>query len=200
MSTVSTRSSRSRAFVTALLVAAALAGCAGGQGSSSQPQSGDTRFVAGDGSMRVVPAAERQAAPAIEGQTLDGAATALADHKGKVVVLNFWASWCGPCRGEAPVLKDVAAKTKARGVQFLGVDAKDDKAQALAFQRTQQPGYPSLYDQPGKVALAFRGMVNPAAIPSTLVLDRQGRVAARALGEVRYSDLMNVVTKVSDEK
>ncbi|MFC4529841.1 TlpA family protein disulfide reductase [Sphaerisporangium dianthi] len=192
-------SSKSRAFVTALLAVTALAGCAGSQG-SSQPQSGDTRFVAGDGSMRVVPAAERQAAPAIEGQTLDGERVSLAAHKGNVVVLNFWASWCGPCRGEAPILKDLAAKTGERGVRFLGVDAKDDKAQALAFQRTQQPGYPSLYDQPGKIALAFRGMVNPAAIPSTLVLDRKGRVAARALGEVRYSDLLNVITKVSDER
>ncbi|GGK99465.1 hypothetical protein Sme01_60680 [Sphaerisporangium melleum] len=192
-------SSKSRAFVTALLAAAALSGCAGGQG-SSQPQSGDTRFVAGDGSMRVVPAAERQAAPPIEGQTLDGARASLAEHRGNVVVLNFWASWCAPCRSEAPVLKDIASQTKDLGVRFLGVDAKDDKAQALAFQRAQQPGYPSLYDQPGKVALAFHGMVNPAAIPSTLVLDRQGRVAARALGEVRHSDLLNVVTKVSDEK
>ncbi|RCG30434.1 TlpA family protein disulfide reductase [Sphaerisporangium album] len=176
----------------------ALAGCAGTQG--TQPQSGDTRYVAGDGTMLVVPAAQRQAAPEVRGETLEGTAAALADHKGKVLVLNFWASWCAPCRSEAPVLKDVAAKTRDRGVSFLGVDFKDDKAQAMAFQRTQQPGYPSLFDQPGKVALAFHGMVNPAAIPSTLVLDRQGRVAARALGEVKYSDLLDVVTKVSDEK
>ena len=98
------------------------------------------------------------------------------------------------------MLKDIAAKTKGSGVRFLGVDFKDDKAQALAFQRTQAPGYPSLYDQPGTVALAFHGMVNPAAIPSTLVLDRQGRVAARALGEITYTGLLDVVTKVGDEK
>ncbi|GII88484.1 hypothetical protein Ssi03_64740 [Sphaerisporangium siamense] len=192
-------SAKPRALLAAVLAMAALAGCAGTQ-QGAQPQSGDTRFVAGDGSMLVVPAGQRQAAPEVQGQTLEGAPAALADHKGKVLVLNFWASWCAPCRSEAPVLKDIAAKTKDRGVTFLGVDFKDDKAQALAFQRTQQPGYPSLYDQPGKVALAFHGMVNPAAIPSTLVLDRQGRVAARALGEVRHSDLLNVVTKVSDEK
>lgn len=187
----------SRALI-AVLVMVVLAGCAGNP--SAQPQSGDTRFVAGDGAVQVFDAGARTAAPAIEGETLEGGRARLADHKGQVVVLNFWASWCGPCRSEAPVLKDVAAKTKDKGVTFLGVDFKDDRAQALAFQRTQKPGYPSLFDQPGKVALAFHGMVNPAAIPSTLVIDRQGRVAARALGEVRYSDLMDAVTKVGDER
>jgi thiol-disulfide isomerase/thioredoxin len=189
---------KSRVLVTMVLAITVLAGCAGTQG--SQPQSGDTRYVAGDGSVRLFPASERQPAPALQGETLEGTATTLADHKGDVVVLNFWASWCAPCRSEAPVLKDIAAKTKDSGVRFLGVDFKDDKAQALAFQRTQQPGYPSLFDQPGKVALAFHGMVNPAAIPSTLVVDRQGRVAARALGEVKYTDLLDVLTKVGDEK
>jgi thiol-disulfide isomerase/thioredoxin len=184
--------------LTAVLAVVVLAGCAGNQ--PAQPQSGDTRFVAGSGTVQLFAAGERKAAPVIEGETLEGRRAGLADHKGQVVVLNFWASWCGPCRSEAPVLKDIAAKTKDKGVRFLGVDFKDDRAQALAFQRTQQPGYPSLFDQPGKVALAFHGMVNPAAIPSTLVIDRQGRVAARALGEVKYTDLLDAVTKVSDER
>lgn len=183
--------------VSLTLLAVLAAGCAGGQ--SGQPQAGDTRFVAGDGTMQVFAAAEREPAPAVEGPTLEGGTASLAAHKGKVVVLNFWASWCGPCRAEAPVLKEVAAKTKSTGVEFLGVDFKDRKADALAFERTEQTGYPSIFDQPGKVALAFQGTVPPAAIPSTLIIDRQGRVAARALGAVRYTDLMNAVTKVRDE-
>ncbi|MEU8358502.1 TlpA disulfide reductase family protein [Nonomuraea sp. NPDC048882] len=173
------------------------AGCAGSQG--GQPQAGDTRFVPGDGKMQVFETSERKAAPAIEGPTLDGATASLAAHKGKVVVLNFWASWCGPCRAEAPVLKEVAAKTKAGGVEFLGVDFKDRQADAKAFERTEQTGYPHIFDQPGKVALAFQGTVPPAAIPSTLIIDKQGRIAARALGAVKYTDLMNAVTKVRDE-
>jgi len=181
----------------AMLVAGGLAGCAG-TNQSGQPQAGDTRFVAGDGKMQVFGVADRQAAPAISGETLDGTTASLAAHKGKVVVLNFWASWCGPCRAEAPVLKEIAAKTKG-GVEFLGVDFKDRKADAQAFERTEQTGYPSIFDQPGKVALAFQGTVPPAAIPSTLIIDAQGKIAARALGAVKYTDLMNAVTKVRDE-
>ncbi|MFC4121469.1 TlpA family protein disulfide reductase [Nonomuraea zeae] len=183
--------------VAAALLAVLVAGCAANQG--GQPEVGDTRFVAGDGTMQVFEASERRAAPAIEGPTLDGGEASLAAHKGKVVVLNFWASWCGPCRAEAPVLKEVAAKTKGSGVEFLGVDFKDRQADALAFERTEQTGYPHLFDQPGKVALAFQGTVPPAAIPSTLIIDKQGRIAARALGAVTYSDLMRTVTKVRDQ-
>ncbi|MCK2214651.1 TlpA family protein disulfide reductase [Actinomadura sp. ATCC 31491] len=180
-----------------VLLALLAGGCAGNQ--SGQPQAGDTRFVAGDGKMQVFAVSERKPAPAVQGPTLDGGSASLAAHKGKVVVLNFWASWCGPCRAEAPVLKEVAAKTKGAGVEFIGVDFKDRQADALAFERTEQTGYPSIYDQPGKVALAFQGTVPPAAIPSTLVIDEQGRIAARALGAVKYTDLMNTVTKVRDE-
>ncbi|WP_336209732.1 TlpA family protein disulfide reductase [Nonomuraea sp. LPB2021202275-12-8] len=187
---------RAKSIFLALLTVL-VAGCAGNQ--SGQPQAGDTRFVAGDGKMQVFAAADRKAAPAIGGPTLEDGTASLAAHKGKVVVINFWASWCGPCRAEAPVLKEVAAKTKGSGVEFIGVDFKDRKADALAFERTEQTGYPSIFDQPGKVALAFQGTVPPAAIPSTLIIDEQGRVAARALGAVKYTDLMNAVTKVRDE-
>ncbi|WP_343955024.1 TlpA disulfide reductase family protein [Nonomuraea longicatena] len=180
------------------LLALLAAGCAGNS-QSGQPQVGDTRFVAGDGKMQIFAAADRRPAPSVEGPGLEGGTLSLAQYKGKVVVLNFWASWCGPCRAEAPVLKDVAAKTKAGGVEFLGVDFKDRKADALAFERTEKPGYPSIFDQPGKVALAFQGTVPPAAIPSTLIIDEQGRIAARALGAVKYTDLMDAVTKVRDE-
>ncbi|MFF3442267.1 TlpA family protein disulfide reductase [Streptosporangium sp. NPDC002721] len=188
---------RAQSFAAAALLIA-VAGCAGNQG--SQPQTGDTRFVAGDGKITLFQAADRKVAPPVEGETLDGGTASLAAHKGKIVVLNFWASWCAPCRAEAPVLKDISAKTKADGVEFLGVDFKDRKADALAFERSHRSGYPSIFDQPGKVALSFQGTVPPAAIPSTLIIDRQGRIAARALGAVKYNDLLSAVTKVRDEK
>ncbi|MFF0312772.1 TlpA family protein disulfide reductase [Streptosporangium sp. NPDC004379] len=191
---------RAKLFSAAALcaaVAVSASGCAGNQG--SQPQAGDTRFVAGDGKITVFDAASRKAAPEVAGETLDGGRTTLAEHRGKVVVLNFWASWCAPCRAEAPTLKDIAARTKDSGVEFVGIDFKDRKADALAFERGQQPGYPSIFDQPGKIALSFQGTVPPAAIPSTLVIDRQGRIAARALGAVKHSELLATVTKLSAE-
>ncbi|MFF4774560.1 TlpA family protein disulfide reductase [Microtetraspora fusca] len=178
------------------LAVTALAGCAGNQ--QAQPQSGDTRFVPGDGKVQVFDAASRTTAPAVEGTTLDGATEKLGN--GKVYVLNFWASWCAPCRAEGPVLKDIATKTKDKGVQFLGVNFKDQKAAAQAYDRSLQPGYPSIFDQAGRVLLSFQGTVPPAAIPSTLIIDGQGRIAARALGAVKYNDLLAAIDKVTDER
>ncbi|WP_432868953.1 TlpA family protein disulfide reductase [Microbispora rosea] len=186
---------RLSALVAAAVAATTLAGCAGGQ--AAQPRSGDTRFVAGDGRVEFFAATQRHKAPVIEGQTLDGGTAALT--AGKVHVLNFWASWCAPCRAEAPVLKDIAATSKSKGVEFLGVNFKDLKASAQAYDRSIEPGYPSIYDQSGKVLLQFQGTVPPAAIPSTLIIDAQGRIAARALGAVKYDDLLAAVTKVTDE-
>ncbi|SDG44016.1 Thiol-disulfide isomerase or thioredoxin [Sinosporangium album] len=192
---------RGRRLRTGLALGAAalvLTACAGGQGSG--PQSGDTRFVAGDGKMNVFPSAERKPAPAVDGPTLEDGTLSLAAFKGKVVVMNFWASWCAPCRAEAPTLKDVAERTKGQGVEFVGIAFKDDKIQAKAFERSYKITYPSIYDQPGKVALAFQGIMPPAAVPTTLIIDRQGRVAARALGAVKYNDLLNAVNGISGEK
>ncbi|WP_432928855.1 TlpA family protein disulfide reductase [Microbispora sp. CA-135349] len=186
---------RLTALAAAAVAATVLAGCAGGQ--AAQPRSGDTRFVPGDGRVEFFDAAQRHKAPVVEGQTLDGGTATLT--AGKVHVLNFWASWCAPCRAEAPVLKDIAATTKSKGVEFLGVNFKDLKASAQAYDRSVEPGYPSIYDQSGKVLLQFQGTVPPAAIPSTLIIDAQGRIAARALGAVKYNDLLSAVTKVTDE-
>lgn len=188
---------RAQSFAAVALLIA-VAGCAGNQG--AQPQTGDTRFIPGDGKITLFEAADRKVAPPVEGETLEGGTASLAAHKGKIVVINFWASWCAPCRAEAPVLKDIAAKTKADGVEFLGIDFKDRKADALAFERSHKSGYPSIFDQPGKVALSFQGTVPPAAIPSTLIIDREGRIAARALGAVKYNDLLDALTKVGDDR
>ncbi len=135
----------------------------------------------------------------VTGERLDGKAFKLSDLKGKVVVVNFWASWCAPCRGEAPSLEQVYTENKEKGVEFIGVNFKDSKANAEAFERKFKVTYPSLFDADGQVTLAFRE-VPPSAIPSTLVLDRQGRVAARIIGATTYSKLNPLVAKVVGEK
>jgi thiol-disulfide isomerase/thioredoxin len=179
-----------------MLLAGGLVGCAGTSAGQSTP-AGDSRYVAGSGVSEVIK--DRRPAPAIKGTTVQGEPLDLASFKGKIIVVNFWASWCAPCRAEAPTLQKIAAETKASGVQFVGVDIKDGKDNAAAFQRTYQITYPSLYDQAGQIALSFRD-IPPNAVPSTIVIDRQGKIAARAIGGVSYSPLRDIVTKLAAEK
>ncbi|HEX6468663.1 MAG TPA: TlpA disulfide reductase family protein [Streptosporangiaceae bacterium] len=181
---------------TAAAAACLLAGCAGTQAAQTGPGGSDSRYVAGDGSSRVIPPAERKPAPAARGTTLDGRPIDLAGLRGKTVVVNFWASWCAPCRGEAPALEQVYREHRDKGVAFVGVDIKDDNEPARAFVRTFKVGYPSIVDQDGQVTLAFRD-VPPNAVPSTLVLDRQGRIAARVIGATTYDRLTTLLGKVT---
>lgn len=184
--------------LTGVLGATVLAGC--GQADKSGQDSSDTRYVAGDHSNELFDRGDRKPAPDITGTTLQGKKFSLTDDRGKVVVVNFWAEWCAPCRAEARTLESLYRKYHKRpgpGVRFLGVDIKDQKSDANAFVRNYKIGYPSLYDQAGTVALAFRKSVPPNAIPSTLVIDRQGKVAGRIIGGVTYSGLDKLISKVA---
>lgn len=179
------------------VVVAAPAGCAGTGSAQDGPGGSDSRYVAGDGSSELIK--NRRPAPQIKGTTLDGKPFTLADLRGDVAVVNFWASWCAPCRAEAPTLEKIHEETKGSGVRFLGIDVKDGKGNAQAFVRNLKITYPSLYDQAGQIALGFRD-VPPNAVPSTLIIDRQGRVAGRVIGSVSYSRLHDLVTKVAAER
>jgi len=182
----------------ALTAAAALGGCAADPAQTENAGS-DDRYISGDGSSTVFDAADRTQAPDQSGKTLDGEDVSLSDYRGDVLVLNFWASWCGPCRSETPVLNEVHGDFEDQGVSFLGVNIKDDETAARAFEKKQKVGYPSLYDQPGEVAQAFRDTVPPQAIPSTLVIDRDGAIAARVIGETDYDQLTELVEQVVAE-
>ena len=123
------------------------------------------------------PPAERGTVSDLSGENLAGDGTlALSDYAGKVVVLNFWGSWCSPCRAEAPELEQAAAALAPLGVQFLGVNVRDTKDAGADFLTSKQVSYPSIYDPSMRTLLAIRGFPT-SAIPSTIVIDRQGRVA-----------------------
>jgi thiol-disulfide isomerase/thioredoxin len=181
------------AAVLAAALAAALAGC-----SSAPGQPAGTSFVAGDGVITLVAPAHRQAPVAVSGETLEGTRLDLATLRGKPVVLNVWGSWCAPCRTEAPVLEAAKRKLTPHRASFVGIDTRDDdSAQALAFQRRYEISYPSLVDD-GALLLALRGAVPPSSIPSTLVLDGQGRIAARISGPVpSVTTLVDLVDDVA---
>ncbi|GAA2606724.1 TlpA disulfide reductase family protein [Actinomadura fulvescens] len=185
-------------FAAVVALSTALAGCAGSSASGGPDGSGN-RFVAGDGNAQEIKAADRRAAPDTAGTTLESQPLKLADLRGKVVVVNFWASWCAPCRGEAPALEQLYKEHKPKGVEFVGVGFKDSRDNLRAFERKFKVTYPSLFDESGQITLAFRD-VPPNAIPSTLVLDRQGRIAARVVGATTYSKLGPLVAKVAAER
>ncbi|MFF3333387.1 TlpA family protein disulfide reductase [Streptomyces sp. NPDC002888] len=183
------------AAITALTVAACSSGGTSGGG-------GDTNFVMGKDGIATADKGERAQAPDLSGKTIAGKQLDVASYKGKVVVLNVWGSWCAPCRAEAPNFEKVYKDLQGKGVQFVGINTRDAKtSNALAFEKQQGVTYPSLYDPTGKLMLRFKkGTLNPQAIPSTLVLDRQGRIAARSLAALSEDKLRSMIAPVLAEK
>jgi thiol-disulfide isomerase/thioredoxin len=137
--------------------------------------------------------------PTISGPALGSNQTiSTQEFRGKVVVINVWGSWCPPCRKEAPDLQAASVETKDIA-QFVGITSKDyDPAPAQAFVRSFKITYPSIYDPTGKVLLAFAGKLPPSAIPSTMIIDREGRLAVRVLSEVSKITLVDMINDVAD--
>lgn len=187
------------AIAAAATVTLAAAGCGGGAIGQSTPLSSGQNFVSGSG-VSVYRAGTRAKAPDITGKTVTGQHLSLASYRGSVVVINFWGSWCAPCRAEAPGLAALATRFQPRGVRFLGIDIRDDPTGAKAFMRTFRITYPSLSDPGDDIALAFRTTVPPAAIPSTLIIDRSGHIAARVIGSTTFNGLRALITKVSAQR
>jgi thiol-disulfide isomerase/thioredoxin len=176
-----------------------LTACSTGSDAVDVNNGGDFRFVAGTPAGEVIPVGERKSAPEFSGTLLGGGGFSSRELAGDVAVLNFWGSWCPPCRVETPLFQQVYDEVKGQGVQFLGLDVKEtDEQFATAFVRAKGITFPSLYDPKGEVALTFRDY--PAnAIPSTIVLDRQGRVAAVYTGSVEQDDLRSVIARLVGE-
>jgi thiol-disulfide isomerase/thioredoxin len=169
-----------------VVMALVLAACGGDSGQIG----GDERsFVSGDGTITVLASKERTKAPTLEGLTLDGEPFDPAQLVGKVSVINLWASWCAPCRAEAPTLVRLAKEYE--DVAFVGMLTRDNIESAQAFVRRFGLNYPTIASE--SLILKFRGTLAPNAIPTTLVLDRQGRIAARLSGEVSDAGLSGVL-------
>ena len=174
----------------------ALSSCSGGPIGANNPASSGQSFVGGSYSSTYFDPGARPMAPAIGGTTLAGATFSLAGDRGDVVVLNFWGSWCTPCRREAPALAALARHFKTAPVRFVGDNVLDYTASAQAFEREFNVGYPSLSDHGEQIVLAFHNTVPPNAIPSTLVIDKTGHIAARVVGEASYAELKALIVRV----
>ena len=178
---------RSKAF--ALLIMGVLLTSCGGGGTSASQES----FVAGNGSVTFINPDKRVEAPTLSGMTLSG--TNYKFNVGQVAVVNVWASWCSPCRAEAPTLAALARKYS--GVAFIGILTRDNPATAEAFQRRFALPYPTLIDD--ALLIGFKGSLQANAIPSTVVIDKKGRVAARISGEITVASLTDLIERVSAE-
>jgi thiol-disulfide isomerase/thioredoxin len=175
----------------ALLLAGTLAGCSGNAVGSS---GGNQGYVTGQGIITSVPAADRKAPGTLSGTTLSGQDTSLADYRGKVVVVNVWGSWCPPCRAEAPMLAAAARDLRRKGVVFLGINSRNpERAAPRAYEQRFKVPYDSIYDPTGRTLLAFRGTLPANAIPSTVVVDAEGRVAGSNIGTITRTTLYDLV-------
>lgn len=184
---------RIQALAVAAGLALALAGCAGQPGNGTQLRTSGTTVTS-----KALAPAERTVTPELRGSDLRGQAFDVGALRGKVVVVNYWGSWCAPCRAETPALIRVAAQAAPLGVAFAGVNVRDNKASAQAFAREYAVPYPSLFDPQMRTALAF-GAMAPRALPATYVLARQGRVAALFFGAVTEQSLLAVVRSIAQE-
>lgn len=196
-----------RAVLAAALVAlgviamAGLAACS--TGNDAAVYGGSFTFVSPGGQTEFsYPVDQRGTVGDLSGPDLANkdATVALSDYAGKVVVVNFWGSWCGPCRAESDELNTAAAALAGQGVQFLGVNVKDTRDAGADFLNSKQVGYPSIFDPSMRTLLSIRGYPS-GSIPSTIVIDRQGRVAHVWLEEISNPDqLISTVSQIAAEQ
>ena len=157
----------------------------------------DVTAVDGNANAVVYAAGHRPLAPEFTATTLTGGKLSFSSYRGKVVVLNFWGSWCVPCREEASTLSEVSAQYQPSGVSFLGVDVRDTTASAEAFAQSFRIPYPSVSDSSSAITLDFTAVVPIAGTPTTLVIDRTGHIAGAVFGTATYPELTAILAKVT---
>jgi cytochrome c biogenesis protein CcmG/thiol:disulfide interchange protein DsbE len=134
-----------------------------------------------------------RSAPPFSLRSLDGdGSIGLSQFRGEVVVVNFWASWCAPCRQEHPALRDAWRRYRDQGVVVLGIVYQDGESGARAFRRELGGSWPSVVDPDSKVALAY----GVRGVPETFFISRTGRVAAQHSGPADYALLTREISRL----
>jgi peroxiredoxin len=141
---------------------------------------------------------KRKLAGGFSAPLLDGGSVSLAQSAGKVVLINFWATWCGPCATETPQLDALYREMKAKNVAFIGIDTKDIRNKAESFVKNNDITFPIAFDEQGKTAVAL-GKIPDNSLPFTVLIDKQQRVAAVYLSRVTAKDLRPVLDKLLAE-
>lgn len=185
-----------RSVTVALAACLALSGCASSGGIGRPVET--TANQAGVGTT-IYDIGSRPTVPVISGETIAGSTITTAKLLGHVVVLNAWASWCEPCRDESPALARISERLKSSGVDFVGLDEQDTKDKALAFAAKAGTTYPHLFDAQGDL-LASLKLLPTSGIPSSLVLDREGHVAARVIGAIHEKDFEALVSAIAAQQ
>lgn len=147
----------------------------------------------------LVPQRDRVAAPVLSGATLDGGSFSSLEHRGHVLVVNLWASWCDPCRREAPELRSLAEDESGRGVDMVGLNVRDSREAAVSFAADFGLTYPMVPDTDRGLQLALAQFVPASSVPSTVVIDRRGRVAATVIGAVDGTRLRELLARLLRE-
>ena len=170
-----------------------------GSDPSQTDRAGKPTSANAEAGLTMYPRGERPGAPVLEGTTLDDETFQLSDLTGHIVVINVWGSWCGPCRAETPDLVRIARQHENRGVRFVGIDTRDNLAAAKAFVDRFNVPYPSVFDENGAALLPFVHLIPNAAVPSTIVVDADGKVAAKVVGRVTYNTLNGLLDDLEAE-
>ena len=189
-----------RVLTAGVVVAATLGLAACAQDSGATTDVVGQGYVSGDGSVRTWDAGERGDVVALTGTDYEGEQVDTGAWLGDVVVLNTWYAACPPCRAEAPDLVDLANDYADQGVHVLGLNGTDAAGAAEAFQRQFEVPYPSIDDTDGAAVAALQGVVPVNAVPTTVLLDRDGKVAARILGLAEGSTLRALVDDLLAEQ
>lgn len=181
-----------RVVAATLVASLAMAGC--GQSVSVERSAGG--YVQGDYGITLLPVDERPAAPELAGEALSGERLSLSDFAGKTVLVNVWGSWCVPCREEVADLKAARRQLPGDSVAFVGINIRDDRSAAVAFERRNGIGWPSWYDPDSSLLLGFRDSLAAAAVPTTYIVDSDGNIAVRMLDKQTAKTFVDLVTDV----